>query len=85
MAAGMARLQQLEDDYRASAVRYVDIVVKVEKAIASLENPDERSIIRRRYVDGMTWGDIIAGSFMSERTCYRLHETALKKLAVHGS
>ena len=55
----------------------------VELFIGCLPNPDERMILRLRYVELMRWNEVVdfmseAGSPYSERQVYRIHGFALR-------
>lgn len=55
----------------------------IEEAISSLNNPGERVVMRERYINGHLWPAtvrILQKKGFSERTVYRLHGQALRKL-----
>ena len=58
---------------------------EVEEFIDQLENPDHRTILRRRYLDmGLTWVQIHQrlisdGWFYSERQLFRMYRDALRE------
>lgn len=58
-------------------------MLRVERAVGSLDNPAERLIMRMRYLDGKEWASIcvrLQFEGYSERQVYRLHGYALMKL-----
>lgn len=55
----------------------------IETAISSLTDPDERVVMRERYIRGQEWPTVVRKlqkEGYSERTIYRLHGMALLKL-----
>lgn len=55
----------------------------IEEAISSLADPDERVVMRERYIYGLGWPAVVRKlqkEGYSERTIYRLHGLALLKL-----
>lgn len=52
--------------------------LEVERAIAAIEDPALRSVIRLRYIDGLEWLDVAKAIGCSEATVYRLHRSALE-------
>lgn len=55
----------------------------IEMAIASLADPDERVVMRERYIKAQLWPVVVRKlekEGYSERTIFRLHGTALLKL-----
>jgi hypothetical protein len=55
----------------------------IETAISSLKDPDERVVMRERYIKAQEWPVIVRKlqkEGYSERTIYRLHGMALLKL-----
>ncbi len=56
---------------------------RIEAAIAGLE-PQERLLVRLRYMDGKGWDWIALDMSYSYRSVLRLHERVLRKLAGYG-
>lgn len=74
---------KLERRYREELADKEAQQLAIEQAIASLQDPGERLVMRERYLSGRAWPAIVnkmqkAG--YSERTTYRLHGYALAKL-----
>ena len=53
--------------------------MRIEKAIDKLE-PVERLILRRRYLEGLTWEEVAVRSNYSWRQVHRIHGRALEHL-----
>ncbi len=66
----MARMQGRIDQYAACARR-------VESAIAGIDSPCQRDILRMRYIDGLTWEQIGTRTHYHERWCRALHQRAI--------
>lgn len=54
-------------------------LLSIENAIATLE-PDERTVLRLHYIDGLKWEQVCVVGFFSWRTAHRIHARALEKL-----
>ena len=52
----------------------------IEDMIESLENFDQKRILRLRYIDGLTWDEVAMDSGFSERSVRRIHGRALEEL-----
>ena len=54
-------------------------LLTIEQAIDTLE-PQERTVLRLHYIDGLTWEQVCVEGFFSWRTAHRIHARALEKL-----
>ena len=59
----------------------------IRNAINKVENPDERLLLRCKYLNFKTWGEICAEMNYSLRTIHRIHQSALDNVVVpeHGT
>ncbi len=61
--------------------REIDLLVELKEqirtSISTVEDPDERMVLRYRYVNGFTWEQIGAEMHVDGRTARRWHEAAL--------
>lgn len=74
---------RLERRYREELADKEARQLAIEEAIASLQDPAERTVMRERYLFGKGWPAIVSKMQKigySERTTYRLHGYALAKL-----
>ena len=55
---------------------------EIEYNISLLNNPDHRSVLNKRYLEGGEWVDIAMEMGYSERQIYRLHASALDEFVV---
>ena len=64
----------------------------IESVVKQLEKPDERAVIRLKYIDGVDWNEIIMllyghsddfdlNTDRYKQRVYRLHRTAIEKLS----
>ena len=71
--AAERRLNRARDEAMA-------ILEGIEDMIESLENFDQKRILRLRYIDGLTWDEVAMDSGFSERSVRRIHGRALEEL-----
>ena len=64
------------------ARRYVRMRDEISRRIDGMRQPNERALLRYRYLDGYTWDEIEAAMDISERTALRLHKSALANFPV---
>lgn len=57
-----------------------DVLDKIEAMIDSLDDFEQRNVLRKRYIDGMEWAEVAKETFMSERKVYNVHGRALTEL-----
>lgn len=81
MADVVANHMELEKTFKDKANELAQELVDLEKAVESLESTLERSIMRYRYFDGMSWHKISEKTHISEPQLYRYHSSALRNLA----
>jgi len=62
--------------------KYLTHVQCVEQAIGELGSPDQRDILRLRYVDGLKWDDVAERAHYSRAQCYNIHNAAVKALGI---
>ena len=53
---------------------------QIEDMIESLEEPEQKTVIKLRYVYGYAWSEIAISMETSERTVYYVHGKALANL-----
>ena len=79
---GAIALADLEADARRRIQSYFEHAGEVDKAIGELADPNQRIILRLRYVDGLTWREVSEKANYEERQCRRIHGDALSALGV---
>ena len=75
----IATLDALLRSYNAKLRACIKITMEFEQALEKLSDR-ERIIIRKHYLDGMTWSDIQDDMNMSERNLIRISNRAVKKM-----
>lgn len=83
MDGAVDRHIHLYNKYAAELADKESQQLAIETAIASLADPDERVVMRERYIKAQEWPVVIRKlqkEGYSERTIFRLHGTALLKL-----
>lgn len=83
MDGAVERHLKLVDKYAAELAEKEAQQLAIEEAIASLADPDERVVMRERYINALGWPAVVRKlqkEGYSERTIYRLHGLALFKL-----
>ena len=79
LEAVVARHLDLMERYQNMLGRIDEIQAQIEEAIASLDGV-ERTLMRYRYLDGMSWNDICEAMNYSWNSVHRIHGRALAKL-----
>lgn len=77
------RLERLEDRYCQKIAELVELQTAIENAIGKLK-PEEETIIRLYYYNGLTWEKVCEKTGYSWRQIHRKHKSALLKLAQDG-
>jgi DNA-directed RNA polymerase specialized sigma24 family protein len=74
---GVAKLADLETAAQEKLEAYLDFVAQVGAAIDTLAEPDQRRVLRLRYLEGLRWEAIAEKTHFHERWCKELHHRAL--------
>ena len=70
---------ELLDRYKEKLVELRAGQLKVEKAIEPLR-PEERRLLRYRYIEGLTWEEVAVEMGYSWRQTHRIHAKALEHI-----
>ena len=70
------------DKIDAKINRLVDLRAAINAAIESMENPEERLLLKYRYLKNESWEDISYDLNVSYRTVHRIHASALNNFVV---
>lgn len=76
----IAKLVDIESQINAQIDKYIEIRDEVNRMIDTLENADQRLILRLRYLEFMSWDCIETSYPYSRSTIFRLHKQGLKEL-----
>lgn len=83
MSALVSQHIMLEEQYREQLWKLAAAQSELEKMIESLE-PDERRLMRLRYIDGLMWEQVCVAMSYSWRSTHNHHAKALDKLVERG-
>ena len=71
------KIWEYEQKIDAKINRLVDLRAAINAAIESMENPEERLLLKYRYLKNESWEDISYELNVSYRTVHRIHASAL--------
>lgn len=57
-----------------------EALLAIETALSQLK-PEERQVLRLRYIDGLSWTQVCLRAHYSRTQAFRIHASALKRLA----
>lgn len=78
-------LEKIDEIQRSVEEKMADMLrlqKEINAVIDRLESGDERLLLRYRYIDGLSWGQIEHAMHVSERTAFRIHGSALQNISV---
>ena len=78
----IVKIIDLEDRIKEEMRRLVDLKSDIMTAIAKIEEPEQRIVLEKRYLEFKKWEDIAVEMNRSLRSIYRLHGQALKNVLV---
>lgn len=76
------KIWDYEQRIDAQINRLVDLRSEINAAIESMENPEERLLLKYRYLKNESWEDISYELNVSYRTVHRIHASALNNFIV---
>lgn len=74
------RIERKREEYFKKFDEVLCSLHKIEKAIETLDNPTERALIRKRYLEGKRWEDICEDLHYEWAQVHRIHARILKRL-----
>lgn len=69
----------LLEQYREKVERMDAELAKIEAALDTLDS-EERTLMRHKYIEGMTWEEVCVAMFRSWGTVHNMHAAVLNKL-----
>ena len=81
MVGRVSEIISLREMYERKRDEISDAMLAIEDAIEGLE-PVERTLLRYRYIYGMTWEQVSVAMNYSWRQTHKIHARALDKLAI---
>lgn len=79
MTSLILKRAQLQRLYTAKSVELADAMAEIEQLIEGLENR-ERTVMRYRYLDGLTWEKVCVAVNYSWKQTHRIHSKALNAI-----
>lgn len=77
-----AAVDKIERRLLRQKKRLLKTMYQIEQAIGSLEDSRQRSILKDRYILGLSWAKIAERQFLEERQVYRIHGDALYNIQI---
>lgn len=74
----------LREDLRVKAERLAAVRMEINTRIGLLGSPEERLVLRRRYLDGCSWTAIAELMILPEREVLHIHGNALQHFSAPG-
>ncbi len=78
----IVKIIDLEDRIKDEMRRLVDLKEEIMTKISAVEDPEQRYLLEKRYLEFKKWEDIADEMYRSLRSIYRLHGEALKNIRV---
>lgn len=77
----VAKVDKLRCDYLHKYDLALCELYRIERCVEGLSEPDERRLMRKRYIEGKGWDIIAIELNYDERQIYRIHADILNKIA----
>lgn len=78
----LEKVWKLEEKINAEIDRLVDLKAQMRGVIEAVSDPDERMVLRYRYIHNMTWEKIGDVLHADRTTIYRWHNTAIRHVVL---
>ncbi len=79
---GVVELVDLEAKIKEDIVKCVTLKEEIRNVINSVDNPNERLVLRLKYINFYDWKTIEGVLDVSSRTALRIYNSALKKIVI---
>lgn len=76
------KIWEYEQKIDAKIDKLVDLRSEINASIEKMENPEERRLLKYRYLKNESWEDIAYELNVSYRTVHRIHASALNNFIV---
>lgn len=76
------KIWEYEQKIDAKIDKLVDLCSEINASIEKMENPEERLLLKYRYLKNESWEDISYELNVSYRTVHRIHASALNNFVV---
>ena len=78
----LEKVWKLEEKINSEIDRLVDLKAQMRGVIEAVSDPDERMVLRYRYIHNMTWEKIGDVLHADRTTVYRWHNTAIRHVVL---
>lgn len=78
----LQEIDELEQTYRLSLLKARVQCARIEHLILSLSSPRQKQVLRARYIDGLSWGEVSQSFMISESILYSIHKKAISELSL---
>ena len=78
----LEKMLLLEEKINSEIDRLVDLKAQMREVIDAVPDPDERMVLRYRYIHNMTWEKIGDVLHADRTTVYRWHNTAIRHVVL---
>lgn len=76
----VARIEAVREKAEKARAKVLAMLDDIEDRIEALENYDQKTVIKLRYIYGMEWTEIANEMSWSTRTVYNIHGRALAEM-----
>lgn len=78
----ISKVIELEQAINDDTERMLSLKLEIRETINSLNDNDEKLLLRYRYLNFMQWDDICDSMKVSMRTAHRIHASALNNIII---
>ena len=78
----LEKYDEIQREIAEKVLQLAELRDNVNTQIESMNNPEERILLRQRYLNRSTWEEICGTMGLSRRTAFRIHGRALEKIVV---
>ncbi len=76
-------ISELDDKLNKEINNYLNVKKEIGELIDSVEDPNERLLLRLRHIDFKSWAKIAEELGYSERQAFRIYRQALEKIKIN--
>lgn len=76
------KIVELENSIESDIEKLILLKLEIRTVINQVEDNEEKLLLKHRYLNFATWGDICEFMHISERTAHRIHNTALHNIVI---
>lgn len=78
----VVKIVDLENQINDEIDKFVDLKKEIRDAINTVTNPNERLVLRLRYIAFLTWEQVAEKMTYSLKQVHRIHSEALKNIVI---